>query len=402
MVPTSATAEMSEPQAGSVRREVPFYRPDIGEAEIAAVTDAMRSGWLTVGPKTLEFENAFAAAVDAPLAVAVNSCTAALHLALDSLDLQPGDEVITTSLTFAATGATIIHAGGRPVLADCTPDTFNIDPQDVARRITARTRAIVPVHFGGHPAAMDEILELARTHGLVVIEDAAHALPAAYRGRKIGSIGAMTAFSFYATKNLTTGEGGMLTLADSERADRIRIRRLHGMSRDAWKRYSAAGSWRYDVLAAGFKYNMTDTAAAMGLVQLGRLGEMHRRRQEIAARYTERLRGCEQLRLQAIRPEVEMGWHLFVVHVQPETLRIDRDELIERLKAEGIGVGVHFIPLHRHSFYRQLLGVGDADLPVASRAGDNLLSLPFYPSLRDDEVDYVADALLRILRENLS
>jgi len=394
-------AQASEARTDGGRREVPFYQPDIGEAEITAVTDALRSGWLTVGPKTLEFENAFAASVDAPFAIGVNSCTAALHLALDTLNLAPEDEVITTSLTFAATGATIIHAGGRPVLADCTSDTLNIDPKDVERKITSRTRAIVPVHFGGHPAPMDEILELARAHDLLVVEDAAHAIPASYRGRKVGSIGPMTAFSFYATKNLTTGEGGMLTLADAEAADRIRVRRLHGMSRDAWKRYSAVGSWRYDVSTPGFKYNMTDAAAAMGLVQLSRLAEMHARRQEIAARYQGLLGSCEQVDLQVIHDDVEMGWHLFVVRLRPETVRIDRDELIELLKAEGIGIGVHFIPLHMHSYYRDTFGLREEDLPVATHAGRNLISLPFYPRMSDADVDYVGHTLTRILRENL-
>lgn len=380
------------------QREVPFYKPDVGEEEIQAVTETLRSGWLTVGPRTLEFEQTFAAAVDAPQAIGVNSCTAALHLALDSLCLRPDDEVITTSLTFTATGATVFHAGGRLVLADCTADTLNLDPADVARKITPRTRAIVPVHFAGHPVDMDPILELARAHGLTVIEDAAHAVPASYRGRKVGSIADMTAFSFYATKNLTTGEGGMLTLADAEVADRIRMRRLHGMSRDAWKRYSSVGSWRYDVSSPGFKYNMTDAAAAMGLVQLRRLPEMHARRIAIAALYTELLADCDQIDLQTIRPEVESGWHLFVVRLRPETTRIDRDELIERLKAVGVGTSVHFIPLHMHSFYRGALGVRDEDLPVATAAGNTILSLPFYPRLSDDDVVYVADALRRILR----
>jgi perosamine synthetase len=379
------------------RREVPFYQPDVGEEEIQAVTETLRSGWLTVGPRTLEFEQTFAAAVDAPLAIGVNSCTAALHLALDSLCLAPDDEVITTSLTFTATGATIFHAGGRPVLADCCPETYNIDPADVVRKITSRTRAIVPVHFAGHPAAMDEILAIAREHRLVVIEDAAHAVPASYRGRKVGSIGDMTAFSFYATKNLTTGEGGMLTLADAEVADRIRMRRLHGMSRDAWKRYSSVGSWRYDVSSAGFKYNMTDAAASMGLVQLRRLPEMHARRLQIAALYTSLLGDCEEIELQTIRPDVESGWHLFVVRVRPERLRIDRDELIEGMKAEGVGTSVHFIPLHMHSFYRRALGVRDEDLPVATAIGNSIFSLPFYTRMSDADVVYVADALKRVI-----
>lgn len=389
--------ESAVPEA-PLRREVPFYLPDVGEEEIQAVTETLRSGWLTVGPRTREFEETFGQAVDAPQAIGVNSCTAALHLALDSLCLGPDDEVITSSLTFTATGATIIHAGGTPVLADCTPDTLNIDPRDVERKVTSRTRAIVPVHFAGHPAAMDEILEIARKHKLAVIEDAAHAVPASYRGRKVGSIGDMTAFSFYATKNLTTGEGGMLTLADADIADRIRQRRLHGMSRDAWKRYSATGSWRYDVSSPGFKYNMTDAAAAMGLVQLRRLPEMHARRIAIAALYTELLSGCDQLRLQRIEPDVESGWHLFVVRIRPETLRIDRDEILERLRAEGIGIGVHFIPLHMHSYYRSALRVGDEDLPVTTEVGNTIFSLPFYTRMTDDEVRHVADVLLHILR----
>jgi len=270
-------------------RSVPFHRPDVGEAEIAAVVETLRSGWLTTGPKTIEFERAFAEAVGARQAIAVSSCTAALHLALDAQDLEPDAEVITSTLTFTSTGSTIVHAGARPVLADVTADTLNLDPLDVERKITPRTRAIVAVHFAGHPAPMEELMAIAARHGLHVIEDAAHALPAAYRGRRIGSIGQFTAFSFYATKNLTTGEGGMLTTADAQLADRVRMRRLHGMSRDAWKRYSASGSWRYDVSYPGFKYNMTDIAAAIGLVQLGRLAALQERRLRIAALYTERL-----------------------------------------------------------------------------------------------------------------
>ena len=290
---SAQTTRSTEP---APERTIPFYRPDIGDEEIAAVVETLRSGWLTVGPRTQEFEQEFARAVGAPHAVAVSSCTAALHLALDALDLEPGDEVITSTLTFAATGATIIHSGARPVLADCTRDTLNIDPADVARKVTPRTRAVVPVHYAGQPAPMDEILEIARQHRLTVIEDAAHALPASYRGRAVGTIGDLTAFSFYATKNLTTGEGGMLTFANADLADRLRSRRLHGMSRDAWRRYSAQGSWRYDVSYPGFKYNMTDVAAAMGLVQLRRLPALHRRRREIVALYDEML---------SDRPELE-------------------------------------------------------------------------------------------------
>jgi dTDP-4-amino-4,6-dideoxygalactose transaminase len=374
---------------------VPFYRPDIGEEEIAAVVETLRSGWVTVGPRTHEFEQAFAQFVGAPHAVAVSSCTAGLHLALDALDLQPDDEVITSTLTFTATGATIIHAGARPVLVDCTPDTLNIDPAAVAKRITARTRAIVPVHFAGHPAAMDELVALARAHGIAVVEDAAHALPASYRGRRIGTIGAVTAFSFYATKNLCTGEGGMLTTADAAIAERLRTRRLHGMSRDAWRRYSSEGAWRYDVSYPGFKYNMTDIAAAMGLVQLRRLPAMHRRRQDLARQYSELLADCDALQLPVTLPEVEHAWHLYVLRLRPEHLRITRDAVIEELKAAGVASQVHFIPLHLHSFYRDAFGYRPEQFPVASAAADTLLSLPFFTRMSDDDVRRVAGALRR-------
>ena len=381
-------------------RNIPFYRPDIGAEEIAAVTETLRSGWLTVGPRTHEFEEAFAQTVQAPHAVAVSSCTAALHLALDALELKTGDEVITSTLTFTATGASIVHAGARLVLADVSADTLNIDPADVARKITSRTRAIVPVHFAGHPAPMDELLALARQHRFTVLEDAAHALPASYQGRPIGSLGDMTAFSFYATKNLTTGEGGMLTLADAELAERLQTRRLHGMSRNAWRRYSSAGSWRYDVAYPGFKYNMTDVAAAMGLVQLRRLPELHRRRQQLAALYTQHLSDLPELQLPITRPEISHAWHLYVVRLRSERLRLNRDALIEALKAAGIGAGVHFIPLHMLSYYRDTFGYRPSDFPVASAAGDEILSLPFFTLMADDEITYVATALRGLIEAN--
>jgi perosamine synthetase len=381
-------------------RSIPFYRPDIGAEEIAAVLETLRSGWLTVGPRTQQFERDFAEAIGCTHAVAVSSCTAALHLALNALDLKPGDEVITSTLTFTATGASILHAGARPVLADCTPDTLNLDPNDVVRKVTSHTRAIVPVHYAGHPAPMDEVLEIARQHRLTVVEDAAHALPASYRGRRIGTIGDLTAFSFYATKNLTTGEGGMLTTADEALAERLQTRRLHGMSRNAWRRYSTSGTWRYDVSYPGFKYNMTDMAAAMGLVQLRRLPALHRRRHQIAALYTELLADVPQLQLPVSRPEVEHAWHLYVVRMRPEQLRIHRDEVIEELKAAGVATSVHFIPLHLHSYYSEGFGYRPEDFPIASAAADTILSLPLFTLMCDDEVRYVAATLRRILDAN--
>jgi perosamine synthetase len=394
----SVKTVISEPPVA--QRGVPFYRPDIGEEEIAAVVETLRSGWLTVGPRTQEFEEEFARAIGAPYAVAVSSCTAALHLALDALDLEPGDEVITSTLTFAATGATIVHSGARPVLVDCTRDTLNIDPEDVARKVTDRTRAIVPVHFAGQPAPMDPVLAVAARHRLRVVEDAAHALPASYRGRSIGTMGDLTAFSFYATKNLTTGEGGMITLADPMLADRLRSRRLHGMSRDAWRRYSAQGSWRYDVSYPGFKYNMTDVAAAMGLVQLRRLPDLYRRRQQIVALYGELLGDRPDLEPLAVLPEAQHAWHLYVVRIRPEQLRIDRDALIEQLKAAGVGTAVHYIPLHLHSFYRDAFGYRPADFPLATAAAETILSLPLFTLMSDDDVRYVATTLRRLLDAN--
>jgi perosamine synthetase len=394
----SHTAHATRPD--EPERTVPFQRPDIGDEEIAAVVDTLRSGWLTVGPKTQQFEEEFARALGVAHAVAVSSCTAALHLSLDALDLEPGDEVITSTMTFAATGASIIHAGARPVLVDCSADTLNLDPAEVARKVTSRTRAIIPVHYAGHPADMDPILDLARPHRLTVIEDAAHALPASYRGRRIGTISPLTAFSFYATKNLTTGEGGMLTFTDGAYADRLRTRRLHGMSRDAWRRYTAQGSWRYDVSYPGFKYNMTDIGAALGLVQLHRLPAMYERRRRLVALYNELLADAPAVQVPEVRPDVEHAWHLYAIRVRPEQLRIHRDDVIEQLRAAGVGTSVQFIPLHLHSFYREAFGYRPADFPIASAAADRLISLPLFTTMADGDVHYVARTLRRILDAN--
>ena len=379
-------------------RSIPFHKPSIGEEEIAAVVETMRSGWLTMGPKTREFEEAFAHEIGAHHAVAVNSCTSGLHLALNALELEPGDEVITSTLTFTANAATIIHAGARPVLADVSEDTFNLDPEDVARKITARTRVIVPVHFGGHPVPMDEISTLARQHQLEVVEDAAHAVPASYRGRRVGTLSRLTAFSFYTTKNITTGEGGMLTTDDGDLADVLRVRRLHGMSKDAWKRYSAQGSWRYDVTYPGFKYNTTDVNSALGLVQLRRMYEMRDARAEIARRYDELLSGIPGVEVPKTLPDVEHAWHLYVVRIDPELSALTRDELIEELKQAGIGTSVHFIPLHLHSYYRDTFGYRPQDFPVATRAAERILSLPLYPDMQSSDVEYVAETLARLVR----
>ncbi|HSQ00940.1 MAG TPA: DegT/DnrJ/EryC1/StrS aminotransferase family protein [Candidatus Dormibacteraeota bacterium] len=379
---------------------LPFHKPSIGEEEIAAVVDTLRSGWLTMGPKTRAFEETFAERIGVANAVAVSSATAGLHLGLDALGIGEGDEVLVPTLTFASTAATVVHTGARPVLVDCEPDTLDFSVADAIRKWTPRTKAMVPVHFGGHPCDMDAILALAAERQVPVMEDAAHALPARHRGRMIGTLSTLTVFSFYATKNLATGEGGMV-VGDAELLDRIRGRRLHGMTRDAWKRYSKDGSWRYDVAYPGFKYNMTDMNAALGLVQLQRLDAMQARRAEIIAQYQEALAEVDELlELPTVYPDIDHAWHLFAVRVRPERLRIGRDEVIQELTAAGIGTSVHFIPLHEHSYYRDVLGVRASELPVATREWQRVISLPLYPDLTDDDVERVADSLRGILRRH--
>jgi dTDP-4-amino-4,6-dideoxygalactose transaminase len=375
---------------------LPFAPPSIGEEEIAEVVDTLRSGWITTGPKTKRFETEFAAYLGAPAALAVNSCTAALHTALVTLGVGPGDEVITTPLTFAASVNVIEHVGARPVLVDVEPDTLNIAPARVAAAVTPRTRALIPVHYAGHPADLDPLLELAAAHGLAVVEDAAHAVPARYRGRRIGAGSNPVAFSFYATKNLTTGEGGMLT-GDAEFLTRARMISLHGMSRDGWKRYEKGGSWFYEVLFPGFKYNMTDIQAALGLWQLRKLERFQARRREVVAAYHAAFGDDPALEIPVTRPDVEHAWHLYVLRLRPEALRIDRDRFIEELKARNIGTSVHFIPIHVHPYYRTRYGYAPDDFPVAHGNFERMVSLPLSPRLSERDVTDVIDAVRDIV-----
>lgn len=368
-----------------------FSPPAISEAEIEAVVDTLRSGWLTSGPKTRQFEADFAEFVGATKALGINSCTSGLHLALETLHIGPGDEVITTPYTFCASVNVIEHTGAKPVMADVEADTLNIDPQKVAAAITPNTKAIIPVHFAGHPVDMDPILELAREHNLYVIEDAAHAVPTKYKGRMVGSMSHFTAFSFYATKNLTTGEGGMLTTMDEELHDRSRVMSLHGMDRNAWKRYSAQGNWYYDVVEAGFKYNMTDIQAAMGLVQLARLPEMQAERRRIVQRYAEAFSTMPELQIPVERADVESAWHLYVLRLNLDTLTIDRARFIDELKLRNIGTSVHFIPVHTQPYYREKYGYQPEDFPVAYAEYCRAVSLPLHPNLTPaDQEDVIA------------
>jgi dTDP-4-amino-4,6-dideoxygalactose transaminase len=365
----------------------------VEEADIQGVVETLRSGWLTTGPRAKAFEKAFAEYIGAPRAVAVNSCTAGLHVALAALGMNPGDEVVTTPYTFVATVETIMASGARPVLVDVEPGSLNIDPSLIEAALGPRTRAIVPVHFAGHPCDMDPILDLARSRGLRVIEDAAHSLPASYKGRTIGTIGDCTAFSFYATKNLTTGEGGMVTTADAELEARMRRLALHGMSGDAWKRYSKGGSWYYEVLDLGFKYNMTDIQASLGLTQLPRLDAYTERRDALVARYRAGLAGVAEIELPQDPAYGKHAWHLFVIRLRPEMLRIDRGDFIRKLGEMQIGTSVHFIPVPLHPYYRKALDYSPGDLPVAVSNYERAISLPLYPRMTDEDVDYVAEVV---------
>ena len=378
---------------------LPFHRALIGEEEIGAVLEVLRSGWLTTGPRVKEFESQFAGYVGAQHAVAVSSCTAALHLALAAIGLHENDEVIVPTMTFAATGEVVLYFNAKPVLVDSLRGSFHMDPQAMERAITSRTRAILPVHYAGYPCEMDEILQIAERNGLKVIEDAAHALPASYKGRPVGSLGDITCFSFYATKTLTTGEGGMITTADPDAADRMRRLSLHGISKDAWKRYSAEGTWRYDVLEAGYKYNFTDLQAALGIAQLAKCEAMRLSRAAIAARYDAALGGADSFEIPTFPEDVEHAHHLYVLLVNPDALRIGRDRVIEELKARGIGTSVHFIPLHLHSLYRDRLGYRAGQFPNAEERFERAISLPIYPGMSDGDVDRVIESLIEIERE---
>ena len=371
---------------------LPFALPDMDEAEVAAAAEVIRSGWLTTGAKVRAFEAAFAERVGARHAIAVNSCTAALHLALEAVGVRQGDRVVTTPYTFATSGEVIRYLGAHPVFVDVRPDTLNIDPDHVAAALRRdRAAAILPVHIAGEPCDLDALREVAGD--IPIIEDAAHALPTRLGDRLIGGLSRATCFSFYATKTLSTGEGGMITTDDDAVADRCRIMSLHGISRDAWKRYTAEGSWRYEILAPGFKYNLTDVAAALGLVQLGKLDAMWRRRAELAARYDRAFAGCPELELPGRGAGNQHAWHLYMLRVDNDRLAGGRDALVTELRRRNIGASVHFIPLHLHPYYRETYGFAPSDFPVATREFGREVSLPIYSRMTDRDAEDVIAAV---------
>ena len=385
-----------------VRRQafLPFARPDVDDSELMQIKEVLESDWVTTGPKTRQFETEFAAYVGAKHAIAVNSCTAAMHLALEAIGLRSGDEVITTPYTFAATAEVVRYFDARPVFVDVDARCLNIRPDRLAAAITERTRAIIPVHVAGLPADMDGIHEVARQHGLPVIEDAAHAFPTRYKGRMIGSLSEFTCFSFYATKTITTGEGGMICTDNDEWAERCRIMALHGISKDAWKRYTAEGSWYYEIVAPGYKYNMTDIAAGMGLAQLRKAERMAQRRREIAQRYNQTFEGIPELQIPADRADCQHAWHLYMLRLRPEQLRIDRATFGQQLKRCNIGISVHFIPLHVHPYYRATYGYQPDDFPIAYGEYLREISLPIYSKMSDADVQDVLDAVTEIVALN--
>jgi dTDP-4-amino-4,6-dideoxygalactose transaminase len=328
--------------------------------------------------------------------VAVSSATAALHLALVALGVEPGDEVVTSTYTFAACVNVIEHVGARPVLVDVEPDTLCMDPRALEQAVTPRTRALIPVDYGGHPCDLEAIGAIAARHGLPVVEDAAHALGAAWRGRPIGSLSTVTAFSFYATKNLATGEGGAAVTDDRELAERISLLSLHGMNRDAWKRYTATGSWYYEVVAPGYKYNFSDVLAAIGLGQLERFAEFQRLRGERVARYQERLADVPEVRRPTVRPQATHAWHLYPIALELERLTCDRARFIQELRAENIGTSVHFIPIHLHPHFGATLGVSEGRFPVAEDAYRRAVTLPLFPKMSLEDVDDVCAAVRKV------
>jgi dTDP-4-amino-4,6-dideoxygalactose transaminase len=378
---------------------LPYSLPFIDDDEINGVIDTLKSNWLSKGPKTAEFESKFAEYVGAKHAIGMNSCTSALHIALLSKGIGPGDEVITTPLTFAATANTIIHTGATPVFVDVDPNSGCIDPSKIEDKITDKTRAIVPVHYAGQACDMDEIMKITKKYGLFVSEDAAHAIYTMYKGKMIGGIGDATSFSFYATKNLCTGEGGMLTTNDDGLAETARVISLHGMSANAWNRYGKGGSWFYEILYPGYKYNMTDIQAALGLCQLKKLEKMQQIRENYARTYNSAFENIPGIEVFKNINGNRHSWHLYLIRIDDKILKISRDEFIVELAKENIGTSVHFIPLHLHPYYQNKFGYKRGDFPVAEAIYDSVISLPLYPKMKEEDVRDVITSVTKIVEK---
>jgi perosamine synthetase len=394
---TPTTQEVLAIDGGTPVRKtmLPYGRQSISEEDIQAVVDVLRSDWLTTGPKVAEFEEALAARVGAKYAVAFSSGTAALHGAAFAAGLKPGDEAITSPLTFAATANCVLYQGARPVFADVSPDTLNLDPDRMAERITPHTRAVLPVDYAGHPADLDPILALAERHGVTVIEDACHALGAEYKGRRTGSIAHMSVFSFHPVKHVATGEGGMVTTDRADLAENLRRFRNHGISSDARQR-QASGQWHYEMVLLGFNYRLTDVACALGISQLKKLDANLARRREIAARYTAAFRDLRGVIAPSVRPDVNPAWHLYPIRINTSQLKKDRAYVFRALRAENIGVNVHYIPVHLHPYYRDQFGYRGGEYPIAETAYGQLISLPMFHAMTDQDVEDVIAAVSKV------
>jgi dTDP-4-amino-4,6-dideoxygalactose transaminase len=376
---------------------LPFHQPLLDSDDERAVVETLRSGWLTTGPRTKSFEQELAAYTGSKRCVAVNSCTAALHLALEASGVGPGDEVITAPITFASTANVIVHRGARPVFVDVEPDTLNIDATAIEASITPRTKAVIPVDFAGHPCELDTIMSLGARRGITVIEDAAHAIGAEYKGRRVGGLADMTCFSFYATKNITSGEGGALTTNHQERADRIGIMALHGISRDAWKRYGTDGYRHWDIIAPGYKYNMFDLQAALGRSQFQKIERFYARRLALKLRLDAGLADLPEIRLPAERSWVKHAYHLYPIVVATEKLAADRDTIMNAIQAENIGIGIHFRAVHLHPYYAETFGFERGMFPNAEYFSDRTISLPLYPRMTDADADDVVAAVRKVI-----
>ncbi|MEG1254712.1 DegT/DnrJ/EryC1/StrS family aminotransferase [Clostridium sp.] len=376
---------------------LPYAIPLIDDNDINEVVETLKSGWVAKGPRTIEFEKRFAEYTGAKYAIAMNSATAALHIALIAGGVKPGDEVLTTPMTFAATANTIIHTGAIPVFVDIDPVTFCIDPDKIEEKITEKTKAIVPVHYTGHACDMDKIREIAKKHNLFVSEDAAHAIETFYKGDLIGKKGDCASFSFYATKNICTGEGGMLTTNREDIAEKARVLSTHGMSKAAWNRYGKGGAWRYDIEYPGHKYNMFDIQAALAKTQMDKLDYMQDVRKDIVSEYTEAFSNLDGVKIPEVADYTTHSWHLYVLRLDFEKLTIDRDKFIELMGEANIGTSVHFIPVHLMSYYKETYGYKEGDFPVAESYFDTIVSLPLYPKMTKQDTQDVINAVTEII-----
>lgn len=411
--------------------KIPFYKPSLDESEIQEVVDTLKSGWLTTGQKTKQFERDFGSYIRQPHAIALNSCTAALHLALEAIGIKAGDGVVVPTMTFAATAEVARYLGAIPLLVDCRESDFNLDVQDADRRIQAalargqNVRAIIPVHYAGQVGDVAGYRDLAKRYDLKIVEDAAHCCPAFYREeagatagdvtdrasssaeriaagwQPVGTSADISCFSFYANKCITTGEGGMACTANDAYADRMRIMSLHGISRDAWKRYTGEGNWYYEIIAPGYKYNLTDVASAIGLHQLRKADALHRRRSEIAEMYRRRLERVEELVLPKVEPHRIHSWHLYVLRLKLSKLSINRTDFVAELTKMGIGISVHYTPLHMHPYYREVFGYQPSDLPCMQRVYDEIFTLPLFPDLTEAEINRICDSVESLISRHL-